>query len=116
PRSDLELVEKERSEKTIEEGRQLALDQKSEPRDRDQRHDEQCPDREHEVMRDDERGSEDHGRPTPAQWLTGFDPDATVSHARYRSGDEAGNPDRVRDRFRASRLRGRERQAADERG
>jgi hypothetical protein len=67
PGRDLALIAEERTQKAMEEGRKPALDQKSEPGDHYHRYDEKCPGREHEVMRDDERGSKHHDRPTPAQ-------------------------------------------------
>src|SRR6266545_4124182 len=102
PRGDLSLIAKERAEEPVKEGRQPTFDQKSEPGDRDSRHDEQDPDREHDVMRNDEDGSEHNGESPPAQRLADFDPDATVSHARYRSGHEAGISGRACARLSAS--------------
>src|SRR6266511_2885731 len=116
PRGDLSLIAKERTEKTMKEGRQPTFDQKSEPGNRDSRHDEQTPDREHDVMRNDEDGPEQNGESPPAQRLAGFDPDATVSHARYRSDYEAGISGRACARLSASRLRRRRWRAAHQGG
>src|SRR6266550_927325 len=117
PRRDLTLIAKERAKEPKEKGGQPTVDQKREPGDRDGRQDEQAPDRENDVMRNDKGGAEKDGESPPAQRLAAFHPDATVSHARYRSGYEAGTSGRACARLSASRLRRqREWQAAHQGG
>src|ERR1700730_12867795 len=115
PRGDLPFVTQERTEETMKKGRQPAFDQQSDPGDRDSRHDERSPDREPDVMRDDEWGSQQHGEPPPAQEPVGLDTEATVSHRRYRSGYEAGSSRRACTGS-ASRVRREWRQAAHQGG